>query len=62
MDFSTIESTFHSTEAGSPAYHPKTLLKFLSYGYMTWRFNSRCISAACREDLATMWLAQLEQP
>jgi transposase len=62
MDLSDLEATFHTTGAGAPAYHPKMLLKLLSYGYLTQRFSSRRISQACREDLAMMWLAQLEQP
>lgn len=62
MDLSDLEATFHTAGAGAPAYHPKTLLKLLSYGYLTQRFSSRCISQACREDLAMMWIAQLEHP
>lgn len=62
MDLTPVEETFHATGAGAPAYHPKALLKVLTYGYMTQRFSSRRISTACREDLAMMWLAQLEQP
>lgn len=62
MELSDVEATFHATGAGAPAYHPKALLKVLTYGYMTQRFSSRRMSTACREDLAMMWLAQLEQP
>ena len=62
MELSDVETTFHATGAGAPAYHPKALLKVLTYGDMTQRFSSRRISTACREDLAMMWLAQLEQP
>ena len=62
MDLSQAEATFHQTGAGAPAYPPKTLLKLLTYGYLTQRFSSRRMSTACREDLAMMWLARLEQP
>ena len=62
LDLSAVEATVHQTGAGAPAYHPKTLLKLFTYGYLTQRFSSRRISAACREDLAMMWLARLEQP
>lgn len=62
LDLSAVEATVHGAGAGAPAYHPKTLLKLLTYGYLTQRFSSRRISGACREDLAMMWLARLEQP
>ena len=62
LNLSAVESTYHSTGAGAPAYSPQLLLKLLTYGYMTQRLSSRRISAACREDLAMMWLARLEQP
>lgn len=62
LDFSAIEGRFHHRGAGAPAYHPKMLLKLLIYGYLTHRFSSRKMSAACRDDLAMMWLAQLEHP
>ena len=62
LDLSAVEDIVHVTGAGAPAYHPKTLLKLITYGYLTQRFSSRRISAACREDLAMMWLAGLEQP
>jgi len=62
MDLSAIEGMFHVAGAGAPAYPPKMLLKLLTYGYMTQRFSSRRISAACREDLGMMWLAQMENP
>ena len=41
---------------------PQMLLKLLTYGYLTQRFSSQRISAACREDLALMWLAHLASP
>ena len=62
MDLTAEESAFHTTGAGAPAYPPKLLLKLLTYGYLTQRFSSRRISAACREDLAMLWLARMEQP
>lgn len=62
MDLTALESAFHKTGAGAPAYHPKLLLKLLIYGYLTQRFSSRRISTACREDLAMMWLARMTQP
>jgi len=62
MDLAAEESAFHTTGAGAPAYPPKMLLKLVTYGYLTQRFSSRRISAACREDLAMLWLARMEQP
>ena len=62
LDLSKIEASFHSTGAGAPAYPPKMLLKLVIYGYLTQRFSSRKISAACRDDLAMLWLARMEQP
>ena len=62
LDLSAAEAAFHTTGAGAPAYPPKLLLKLLTYGYLTQRFSSRRISSACREDLALMWLARLQQP
>ena len=60
LDLSATEAAFHTTGAGAPAYPPKLLLKLLTYGYLTQRVSSRRISAACREDLAMMWLARLQ--
>ena len=62
MDLAEEEAAFHTTGAGAPAYPPKLLLKLLTYGYLTQRFSSRRISAACREDLAMLWLARMAQP
>ena len=62
LDLSAAEAAFHTTGAGAPAYPPKLLLKRLTYGYLTQRFGSRRISSACREDLALMWRARLQQP
>lgn len=62
LDLSAVELTYHADGAGAPAYPPQLLLKLLTYGYMTQRFSSRRISGACREDLAMMWLARLQQP
>ncbi len=62
MDLTAVENTFHKTGAGAPAYHPKTLLKLLTSGYLTQRFSSRRTSTACRKDLAMMWLAHRTQP
>ncbi len=47
---------------GRPAYHPRTLLKLLFYGYATGTFSSRKLAQKARDDIPTLWLTAQEKP
>ena len=60
VDITAIESTY--SENGSPAYHPKLMLKILLYGYMINIRSSRDIQKMALTDTAFMYLAAMQQP
>ena len=47
---------------GSPAYHPKGLIKSWIYGYSEGVYTSRGLAKAIRERIPFMWLAGMQQP
>lgn len=49
-------------ETGRPAYHPRMLLKVLSWGYATGVRASRKIQERLSSDVVFMWLAGMERP
>jgi transposase len=47
---------------GSPAYHPRMMLKVLVYGYVTNRYSSRKIEEALQQNVHFMWLSGMSYP
>ncbi len=60
VDITTIESTY--SENGSPAYHPRLLLKILLYGYLIDIRSSRDIQKMTSTDTVFMYLAAMQHP
>jgi len=60
VDTTAIESTY--SENGSPAYHPKLMLKILLYGYMINIRSSRDIQKMISTDTAFMYLTAMQHP
>jgi len=60
VDITAIESTY--SENGSPAYHPRLLLKILLYGYLIDIRSSRDIQKMTSTDTVFMYLAAMQQP
>ena len=55
-----IEADPH--QAGCPAYHPKTMLKILVYGYSYGIRSSRKLERALHHNLSFLWLAGGQKP
>jgi transposase len=47
---------------GTSAYHPRLLLKVLTYGYLSNQYSSRKIEAALEQNIHYMWLAGMQRP
>ena len=47
---------------GASSYHPRALLSVWIYGFMTGVRSSRKLEAACREQVAFMWLTGRQRP
>jgi len=60
VDITAIESTY--SENGSPAYHPRLMLKILLYGYMITIRSSREIQKMTNTDTAFMYLTAMQHP
>jgi len=60
VDITAIESTY--SENGSPAYHPRLMLKILLYGYMITIRSSREIQKMTSTDTAFMYLTAMQHP
>ena len=60
VDITAIESTY--SENGSPAYHPRLMLKILLYGYMINIRSSRDIQKMLSTETAFMFLAAMQHP
>jgi len=60
VDITAIESTY--SENGSPAYHPRLMLKILLYGYMINIRSSRDIQKMASTDTAFMYLTAMQHP
>lgn len=60
MDLSFIENTY--SDIGQNAYHPKTLLKVLVYGYTIGVRSSRKLDYKLKEDIVFMWLSGRQTP
>ena len=55
-----IEADPH--QAGCPAYHPKTMLKIVVYGYSYGIRSSRKLERALHHNLSFLWIAGGQQP
>ena len=62
MDTGIFEERFKNDETGSPAYHPKVLLKVILLAYSRGLLSSRDIERACRENVVFMALAGEQKP
>ena len=60
VGITAIESTY--SENGSPAYHPRLMLKILLYGYMINIRSSRDIKKMATNDTAFMYLKAMQNP
>ena len=60
VDITAIESTY--SENGSPAYHPRLMLKILLYGYMINIRSSRDIHKMLTTDTVFMYLTAMQYP
>ena len=47
---------------GAPAYHPRVLLCVWLYGFMTGTRSGRKLEAACRDNIAYLWLTGCQYP
>lgn len=47
---------------GSPAYHPRLMLKLTVYAYLRNIYSSRRIEDLCRNDIRALWLSGMDVP
>ncbi|HEO65658.1 MAG TPA: IS1182 family transposase [Spirochaetes bacterium] len=62
IDLSAFEEDFNNDESGALAYHPKNILAILIYAYSSGIRSSRVIEQLCYDNLAYMYLADLQKP
>ena len=65
LDYATWASLMiarSGEKEGAPAYNPVLLLSVWLYGFMTKVRSSRRLEAACREQLAFIWLTGNQKP
>jgi transposase len=62
LDLAPLMATYENESGGSPAFHPRLLLKVLLYGYCIGVASSRRLEKATYEDVATRWLATDQHP
>lgn len=60
IDLSSLERSY--TGGGSSSYHPKMLLKILTYSYYINIFSSRKIEQQTKENIVFMWLSGMQRP
>jgi len=60
LDFSKFESRFG--EEGAPAYHPKMMMKIISYGYLKSMFGGRPLHTNYESDLGLRFLSNDDFP
>jgi len=60
LDFSNFDMIYDG--AGHPAYHPRILMKILTYGMLCKTRSSRKLSKACIENFIFMYLAEKVHP
>ena len=57
LDFEALQIAGDPQQPGCPAYHPKTMLKILVYGYSYGVRSSRKLERALYHNLSFIWLA-----
>jgi transposase len=62
LDLKPLLATYENEAGGSPAFHPRLLLKVLLYGYCVGVASSRRLEKATYEDVAARWLAADQHP
>ena len=62
LDLKPLLATYENESGGSPAFHPRLLLKVLLYGYCVGVASSRRLEKATYEDVAARWLAADQHP
>ena len=60
LDFSNFDMIYDG--AGHPAYHPKIIMKILTYGMLCKTRSSRKLAKACIENFVFMYLAEKVSP
>ncbi|WP_422464117.1 transposase [Endozoicomonas sp. ALB115] len=60
IDTSEVEKKYH--HLGQHAYPPKLIVSILIYAYSHGVFSSRQIERRCRQDLAFMYISQMNCP
>ena len=60
LDYSSFDMIYDG--AGHPAYHPRILMKILSYGMLCKVRSSRKLARACMENFVFMYLAEKVSP
>ena len=61
-DWARLGVRIDGAARGGPAYHPRLLLSVWLHGFMSGVRSSRKLEAACREQLAYMWLTGQQFP
>ena len=61
-DWARLGVSIDGEARGGPAYHPRLLLSVWLHGFMSGVRSSRKLEAACREQLAYMWLTGQQFP
>ncbi len=62
MDLAALGFTLPTAVEGRPPYAPSLMLKIWLFGYFHRIRSTRKLEAACRENLALLWLSGLIQP
>lgn len=60
MDITALEKSHKG--GGTSSYHPRMLLKVISYGYLRNLYSSRKIEQALYENIHFMWLSGQSKP
>ncbi len=60
LDLSELYTRY--SDEGTPAYHPKMMLKIIVYAYINGIYTCRKIAKAVRENINFIWLAGEQEP
>lgn len=62
LDISSIEGYYEKGIKGYPPYHPRMMLKVLTYAHCTWVRSSRKVAKKIEEDVAYRFLTGGSMP